>query len=1009
MAGFCRLLQVRELRMGILAGIKGAFSGVLRKSMDSYFFIETAIDGTPNIVAADGSMVTIVRIDGTKKMIGGGETSALADQMAINLSSYFSDPGHAMQVWFSRDPDASAELISRLNRPARVVAQKLNLELEDVFEERERHLSRYITSEHSYMALWTRPAVLTKTELEGIRRDNKRPALWPVAVDTQDLFRAAQQIRTRHESFVNSLVADLKSLNLRASALECHDGLSAIRASLYPDLAGADWRPSVPGDSVMPRNPAWSRDDVSHLFVPRLRDQIFSKGAEVLSPRIVRIGRYNFATLDMTVGPQQIQPFANLLGRMLMGNEFPWRVSFLVEGNGLGGAMGMKSTLAAIAGFTNSDNMQIRDAIRAMQNLKQEGGSVVVRYRVSFATWGPVDDVRLLEERMSQLQRAVESWGYCGVSSSSGDPVSAVMSSALGIDVASTAPAGAPPLQDALFMMPWNRDASPWDKGSVLFRTPDGRPWPYEPGSSKQTTYIDLIFAPPGYAKSVLLSTTNLALCLSPSATTSSMGSQLPRIAIIDIGPSSSGLVSLLKESLPPKYRHYAQYRRLRMVKEHAINPFDTQLGCRLPNTIERMFLINFLSILGTPVGETKPPSGLSDLLGMVVDEIYKELSDQSRQGNPRLYTRGEDAEVDEAIDKHNLALEAEEQSWWGIVDKLFDAGDTHAASLAQRYAVPRIEDLSIIVRKKEVMDVHGSAPGINNEPLVKTFQRMISSALREYPILTRPTRFDIGESRVVSLDIDEAAPKGGGPGDKQTALVYMLARFVLARDFYLNPEIVPSIPERFREYHAKRITALKETPKKIVFDEFHRTKSSPQVREQVMVDLREGRKWGVHVALSSQRMEDFENEMIDMATGIWILGANTEGARSAAIKMFGLSTAAQGVLRNSLNGPTSAGAPFLALLNMKDGQHEHLLYNTLGPMELWSFSSTPDDAALRNRLYQEIGPQEARRRLAKRYPGGSAKDDIERRKSRMAEMGQAIQDEGQGVIEGLVKEIAAG
>ena len=54
------------------------------------------------------------------------------------------------------------------------------------------------------------------------------------------------------------------------------------------------------------------------------------------------------------------------------------------------------------------------------------------------------------------------------------------------------------------------------------------------------------MYARPGSGKSVLSNAINLALCLSGGIT------RLPRIAIIDIGPSSSGLISLLKEALPP-------------------------------------------------------------------------------------------------------------------------------------------------------------------------------------------------------------------------------------------------------------------------------------------------------------------------------------------------------------------------------------------------------------------------------------------------------------------------
>ena len=37
----------------------------------------------------------------------------------------------------------------------------------------------------------------------------------------------------------------------------------------------------------------------------------------------------------------------------------------------------------------------------------------------------------------------------------------------------------------------------------------------------------------------------------------------------------------------------------------------------------------NFLSVLGTPVGDTAPPEGLSDVAGAAVDTLYEIFDDQ--------------------------------------------------------------------------------------------------------------------------------------------------------------------------------------------------------------------------------------------------------------------------------------------------------------------------------------------------------------------------------------------
>ena len=58
--------------------------------------------------------------------------------------------------------------------------------------------------------------------------------------------------------------------------------------------------------------------------------------------------------------------------------------------------------------------------------------------------------------------------------------------------------------------------------------------------------------------------------------------SKLPYIAILDIGPSSSGLISLIRDALPLERRHEAVHFKLRMTPQYSINPFDTQLGCPL-------------------------------------------------------------------------------------------------------------------------------------------------------------------------------------------------------------------------------------------------------------------------------------------------------------------------------------------------------------------------------------------------------------------------------------------
>lgn len=987
-----------------------AIAEVTKKPMSSFSFLESGVSGENVLVGKDGSLATVIRIDGTRMILGPEEMESLVHGMTLKMSAYLGRPGHAIQVWFARDPDFSPTLVKELMQTPRKISGRLNLDLDDLFSERERYLPNWITWEGFYMVLWTRLSILNKREMKHAKIERQAPKGWPIMADAQNTHLTVQALRDRHRSFSIAFLSDLKDVGLRAEALEVHDALKAVRWSVYPDQTGADWRPYMVGDKIPLRRPEIGEKDASHVFWPRLDDQIFDREAERVNPRIVRIGNRLFGGVDMQIGPQEITPFSRLLRKMIDDDEFPWRASFLLESEGLS-FLSVKSFIAAIFTLTNSENKQIRDAIKELGRKQAEDGAVIIRFRTSFATWGPPDQLRLIEERVSRLQRAVESWGYCSATPLAGDPLAGAFSSTLGLNAASTAPAGIPPLQDAVLMLPWNRDASPWKTGAVLFRTPDGRPWPYQPGSSLQDTFIDLVFAPPGKGKSVWMNTTNLAMCLSPIATTGTGGVQLPRIAILDIGPSSSGLISLIKESLPPDRRSEVAYHRLQMKREFAINPFDTQLGCRRPFPLERAFLVNFLSVLGTPVGETAPPEGLSDVAGAAVDTLYEIFDDRFSKGQPKQYVPEVDRYVDRAIQKYNIRV-TERMTWWSVVDRLFEKGDTQAiqaAVMAQRHAVPKLEDVLTAIREKHIEDVQGTAKIQTGELVINVFARMISTAIREYPVLTDPTRFDIGNARIVSLDLDEVAPRGGGPADKTTALMYMLARYVLAKDFYLNEEVVQYIPEDYRKYHRPRIRRIRETPKRLVYDEFHRTAASRMVREQVLVDMREGRKWGVHIVLASQLLGDFTKDMVDVASGIWIMGVGNDRVADEAAEVFGLSKTATHIVKRELRGPGPKGAPFLTILGLKDGKHEHLLYNTLSPIEAWAFSTTAEDAQLRNRLYEHLGAVQARRRLGRRYAGGTAKAEIERRIQIEIERGNLNEEKAQdGVIQQIVNEIIA-
>ncbi|MEC7702681.1 MAG: type IV secretion protein IcmB, partial [Pseudomonadota bacterium] len=675
--------------MGFFDKFLAPFQTLMKSTVESYIRLETA-DDERTFAAKDGSLVSVLRVDGSRQIIGEDEYKHLIESATIKIGARFDRPGHAWQIVFVRDPERINRFMNKMITPSRVTARNTDMNLDDLFQERVNHLSKFLMYEECFFVLWTRPSVLTKSEIERSVEDRKN-IKWVNAAFAQFPLAGIEALRTRHKSFISAIISSLDELGIGASVIETHEALRYIRNNIYPSKVSDNWKPCLPGDPIPPRAPM-DKVDMSDILWPPISAQLAVGDVRYIESNIIQIGDMLWAGADMTLGPMDPSPFPMLLNRLFEA-KIPYRISFMIEGGGAH-SIAFKAQAATMLSVTNPANKQIKYSLEGLQALARS--EPVVKLRISIATWSRRDQRRLLEDRMSVLTQSFESWGYSQVSDASGDGLDCVMSSAVGIHCGGTAPVAIAPMYEVMKMLPWQRPSSPFDEGSIMLRTPDGKLWPYQTGSSLTTTWFDLIFAQPGAGKSVLMNSLNLGTILTPGL------SKLPYVAVIDIGPSSSGLISLVKEALPPERQHEAGYYRLQMSHKYAINPFDTQLGMRYPLIDERSYLIELMTLLCTPPGYTQPYDGIQQLCGMVIDEMYRWRDDTQSSAEPRPYLPRIDERIDEAIQQNNIHLPTDPY-WWDVVDKLFDAGDALAANMAQRHAVPLLTDAIAAARKPQI------------------------------------------------------------------------------------------------------------------------------------------------------------------------------------------------------------------------------------------------------------------------------------------------------------------
>lgn len=987
-------------------------SSKLKQNLADYCDLETAQD-SHTLVAHDGSLCTLIRIDGVRSLTGHKTFyDTIVQPLNNTFGTYLDKKGHTFQFWFSYDPSKTRAVLARMLEPNLETCRRLNLDLSQMFEERMEVLPKWASYEENYLVLWTDQSALSKSENKESnkkRSASKAKVVAPLR-DAQDPYAANVMLMDRHNTFVSSIVDELLKCDIILQPLNVYEACCMIRHSVDDEFTNPEWQPSLPSDPIRPQiRKTYTKAEQWDIVWPKLSWQVCPRDAKIVDDRYVQIGNKIFAPIYIDLMPKEIRWFKELFLNLL-SKKMPWRISYNIAGDGLA-AVALKGLFASILSFTSQDNRLLNQGVKALKEL-QEHNESVVKIRISLCTWVDLHQKDDLARRLSELSSAVQNWGGALVSDVTGDPVAGFISSTLGTTRNSIATTSAAPLNEVTYMLPLSRPASAWSSGGVIFRSPEGKLLPYQPGSPLQATWINLIFAGPGSGKSVLMNALNLALA------TKEGNKNLPKIGIIDIGPSSSGLISLIQDALPSSKKHLAKHYRIRMTDEFSVNPFDTQLGCRFPTAEEAAFLKNFLTLIVTDPNEEKSDKGMVGLVSMIIEEMYLKKSDKH---SPSRYNARVDLFVDDALKKCPSFRMDNKTTWWEVVDELFKNNFIREAYLAQRYAVPLLSDTTEIAQEDKIKMIYSKPITSTSENLIEAFTRGVSEALDLYRILGKPTKFDIGESRITALDLDEVAKTGGPIAERQTAIMYLLARYLLAKDYKIIRETVnempypihrecpPEVPvEKYKNFHLARVMEMRDDIKRLCFDEFHRTSKSEIVREQVVVDMREGRKWSMDIILASQSLQDFDERMREFTTSVFVMNGGNEETVNKIGEVFGIKEPAEraALLNGQVHPPKKGGGTFLAKFYTTKGNYTQLLSYTLGPVELWAFSTTTEEVQIRDRMYRSMGAARARKILAAIYPSPSdAREEILNRKMRMKDVGISGEDDT-NVYEALIKEI---
>jgi intracellular multiplication protein IcmB len=996
----------------------------LRTDVTDYCELETT-EGGRTIVAQDGSLVSIVRFHGTKSVMGRLDFAAYAARIADSQTQSMKRPGHLMQFLFKRDLDATSTLRQTADSK-HVTARELGMSIGDLIEEDVQKYSEYVYDEDCFIALWSRPTLLVPIELKLHRKELdefRKTAKWPLTRDAQNILRPISSLMDRHLGFVSNFVDTLSSREFGCSLewLDVAPALRAVRASVLPDWTGPRWRAAAPGLALkMPIRWKDNRrlEDQSELMYPTLQGQIMTGNAEIgdrknpmlPDPTTVKVGNRVYAPVLVKNPPQEPQLFNSLFLSLNNASTVengvtravPYCISIMLESDGMTGDM-WKGIAQLLLAFTSESNRNA-NAARAALKLRISDGESVIKLKISAMTWAGCDpaSVKELDLRKSKLIRAFESWGQLTVQEHTGNPMQAFQSCALALTYRHMGVPCPAPLNDVVGMLPLTRPASPFPVGSKIYRSLDGKIMRHQRFSSEQTAWLTLYAGKMGSGKSVTMNDANLEACLMPGI------KNLPYIGIIDIGVSSKGFIDLVRDSLPKDRQHLALYKRLQNTERDAINPLDTPLGCREPLARDHAFMKNFISglIMPSEINDDNIGSsayiGLSAFVGRVLNVAFRNRSDRYEKSKPAEYIRGHNEIVDRALREIGFKAMAA-TTYWEVVDALFRHGKVYPAEIAQRLAVPTLSDLAAAAVDAEVKEDYAKSE--RGRELVDAFVRGIRESVENYPIFSKPTSFDIGSARVVALDLNDVAIKGGVSGQRQTALMYMIARQSFMKKVAFSEEDLVYFEPLYQDYYKKVVMSLMDENKLLAMDEVHRIGGHKGFMEQIFQDARESRKWNMEIALASQLLSDFGKDLVGMATSVFILDSGTEATRTWMRENLSLSDVEDNALQSHVR-VNHHGATFLGRFITRSGTFSQLFTLSIGAMRLWALSTTAEDRKLRTLLYNAMPPQEARRLLAARFPSGSCKKHIETLKAEYTGNKNFIDEVEASLIEKLAQEM---
>lgn len=1024
--------------------IADSFYAMCKKAPSDYSNLETTI-GERTFVYRDQSMATVIEYTGIKRVSGSDETDALVDNLAKTLNAFFAKECHEIQFVLDRDLMSKEQMQKRIEAVyASADALGMGDVIGDILDEQAQTMSSLCMNDTILIVLYTNTRVLRKEDYQDWAKEiveRRKKGEFYIPKGTQDETYAVDPMLALHDSFVDQVFASLTDSDTGAlcRVLKVGEATNKMRRLIDPRGTSPQWeawclpetaedvrkrfgtrrdnealtQPSPP--SVLKEFPKVKKvGNPAIYFPPPLAEQLIPNSAHYVDGGL-EIGGRIYSTVTMVTAPRRevtAQQLTYTLSQLTTRNRgqtrrVPYRLSLRLRGCGLT-QVATRAMIAPLFSVGSTKNRKIYKAYAALQKEKDEDFAMGT-ISLSLTTWADIDEPyanELVKSRVVAIRSAASQWGDMTVAEDVIDRMKTLVAACPGLSNEPCSNEATGNLYEVLPLIPWMRPASPLgNKGTEFYRSLDGALLPTAAHSSEQDFWLETITAPMGGGKSAQANRKHFDFIFAPGRKT------LPFLHVLDIGGSVAGIIYLIQDALPPDQKHLVLMHTLRNNAENSVNMLDPKLGLRYPLEADAQVTVEFLTALATPAERSTPPDNMSEFCKAILDATYRRFDDMNDSGSPHRYEANTGDPETEAIEAalHDANIDISSGTpWYQIADRLAAVGKYREALLAHRRAVPTLQDLLAVAKDPNVRAEFMKAVTEQGMPIPEAFDTQMMLAASSFPIFfSGPTKLDLRGRRVTAIDLQEVTGKGSAASRKRANLMYMVAYELFAKNIRITEDDLPHIPPVWRSYYRDELEELKNTEKHVTIDEYHRTKISEEsnidpnaadasgIRATLVREGgRESRKWQLSLTTISQLSSD-HGLLFGLASANHIIKRGSKEETAYQAKTMGLSATDLRALELFVNGPKKGvGVTFLSQWITKAGTFNQLFTSSIGPKFLWSLSSVYEDKAIRQIVYEALGRQNGRAALAKMFPGGSAKEEVERRKLEVAQgIGKSSED----------------